>query len=263
MSNPRVAAKGQRTAGVLQPLLEAVKDAAMGHLVSRIATRAGEACTVWLAGRWWLVVGLLVFLCACGGCEQRVPEPQPIPAADVTPLRSASATSSSARRPTAPPRPARCVVQTGDKPARPAAPSGADPSCPPDPKPNYRLRKGKVRFLSAADLVVDVEIAERHEDRMRGLMYRTQMADAAGMLFVFKERRVQSFWMKNTCLPLDMLFIDHDGLIVGIEENVPTMNVSNYGVQCPSLYVLELNAGWTRRNSVRAGQRVAFEGLRP
>jgi len=125
------------------------------------------------------------------------------------------------------------------------------------------LRKGKVRFLSAADLVVDVEIAERHEDRMRGLMYRTQMADAAGMLFVFKERRVQSFWMKNTCLPLDMLFIDHDGLIVGIEENVPTMNVSNYGVQCPSLYVLELNAGWTRRNSVRAGQRVAFEGLRP
>jgi hypothetical protein len=96
---------------------------------------------------------------------------------------------------------------------------------------------------------------------MRGLMYRTSMADDRGMLFVFERRTVQRFWMKNTCIPLDMLFIDQDGLIVGIEENVPTLNTNSYQAGCPSLYVLEVNAGWCANNGVEPGQRVRLEGL--
>ncbi len=212
------------------------------------------------AGGWLIVLGALGFLCACGACEQRVPEPLPGPQPDHGSPASAPAASRSAPASSsvASLRPGRCVHPTPEKSARSAPPAGADPSCPPDPDPNRRLRKGKVRFLSSSDLAIEVEIAEQRADRMRGLMYRTQMADAAGMLFVFKERSVQSFWMRNTCLPLDMLFIDHDGLIVGIEENVPTMNDNSYSVSCPSSYVLEVNAGWTRRHRVRAGQRVAL-----
>jgi hypothetical protein len=117
-----------------------------------------------------------------------------------------------------------------------------------------------VRFVEA-DKSVSVEVAEKNEHRLRGLMYRTALADSEGMLFVFERRRVHQFWMRNTCLPLDMLFIDRDGLIVGIEENVPTLNDRSYRVPCPSLYVLEVNAGWTRRHGVTAGQRVELPGM--
>lgn len=96
---------------------------------------------------------------------------------------------------------------------------------------------------------------------MRGLMYRRQLAEEAGMLFVFEQRRPLSFWMKNTCLPLDMLFIDSDGVVVGIEENVPTMNQRTYGPNCPARMVLEVNAGWSRRNLVQAGDRLIVENL--
>jgi uncharacterized membrane protein (UPF0127 family) len=92
-------------------------------------------------------------------------------------------------------------------------------------------------------------------------MFRKSMPQGEGMLFTFARRKVQTFWMKNTCIALDMLFIDSDGLIVGIEENVPTMNTNTYSAGCESLYVLEVNAGWTRRQGVKSGQRVIFEGI--
>jgi uncharacterized membrane protein (UPF0127 family) len=155
-----------------------------------------------------------------------------------------------------------CVHASPEAPTRPAPPAGADPRCPPDPEAAPPvLRRARVRFVDAGDVVVDVEVAERDRDRMRGLMYRTALGEANGMLFVFEGRRTLRFWMRNTCLPLDMLFLDDDGLVVGIEENVPTMNDASYGVDCPSRYVLEVNAGWARRHGVRAGQHARLEGL--
>jgi uncharacterized protein len=62
------------------------------------------------------------------------------------------------------------------------------------------------------------------------------------------------FWMHNTCIPLDLMFIDEDGLVVGIVENAPTLNDESRGVGCPSVYVLEVNAGWARRHGVKAGK---------
>jgi uncharacterized membrane protein (UPF0127 family) len=87
------------------------------------------------------------------------------------------------------------------------------------------------------------------------------MPEDRGMIFTFEERQNHRFWMHNTCIPLDMLFIDGDGTIVGIEENTSTMDDSTFEVGCPSNYVLELNAGWTRKHGVKAGQKVKLEGI--
>jgi len=87
-------------------------------------------------------------------------------------------------------------------------------------------------------------------------MYRTSLADDRGMLFDLQTREDHKFWMHNTCIPLDLLYLDDDGLIVGIVENAPTLNDDPRGVDCPSRYVLEVNAGWSRRHGVKAGQFV-------
>jgi uncharacterized membrane protein (UPF0127 family) len=195
-------------------------------------------------------------------CERHVSEPDARSASpsavDSAPVAGSVAfavsASSTAEAPTAGGQPPRCIKQTPPQPSRPDPPPGFAPNCPDDPG-RPKLERAKVRFPSA-DTELDVELAITHQQRMRGLMYRKSMAQGEGMLFVFGQRRVHRFWMKNTCIALDMMFIDRDGLIVGIEENVPTMNETSYHVGCPSLYVLEANAGWARRHGVKAGQLV-------
>jgi uncharacterized membrane protein (UPF0127 family) len=113
-----------------------------------------------------------------------------------------------------------------------------------------------VTFPEAGAAAVDAEIVRSPHDTMRGLMYRTSLADDRGMLFDLGDKVDHSFWMRNTCIPLDLLYIDEDGLIVGIVENAPTLNDEPRSVGCPSLYVLEVNAGWSRRHGVEAGQFV-------
>jgi uncharacterized membrane protein (UPF0127 family) len=85
------------------------------------------------------------------------------------------------------------------------------------------------------------------------------MPDDAGMLFSWDDEQVRSFWMHNTCIPLDMLFIDADANIVGILEQVPTLNERSRMVPCPAAHVLELNAGWARAHGIEPGQRVKLE----
>jgi uncharacterized protein len=158
--------------------------------------------------------------------------------------------------------PGRCVFPTPDKPKRTLAHPGPDPNCPADPETPPNLRSGKVVFSEAKDKPqVAVEVAATTRERSRGLMFRTSMAEERGMIFVFKKPDVNQFWMRNTCIPLDMLFVDHDGVIVGIEENVPTMNDSTYSVPCPSSYVIEVNAGYCRRHGIVAGQKIELDGI--
>ncbi len=105
---------------------------------------------------------------------------------------------------------------------------------------------------------MDAEFVVSPHDTARGLMYRTSLAPDRGMLFDLGRRDDQKFWMHNTCIPLDLLYVDEDGLIVGIVENAPTLNDESRGVGCPSRFVLEVNAGWARRHGVRAGQHLTF-----
>jgi len=133
-------------------------------------------------------------------------------------------------------------------------------SCPADPTGPPELDWGAITFADAPGSPrIRIEFAESDPTRARGLMYRTALEQDQGMLFVFPDQEPRSFWMKNTCIPLDMLFVDRDGTIVGILENVPTLNLRSRGVACPAAYVLEVNAGWTREHGVFAGQHLQID----
>jgi uncharacterized membrane protein (UPF0127 family) len=196
--------------------------------------------------------GVLAFAC------QRTPEePAPAPAVDhsvppaATPLVPSVA---AADTPTVKRWGDRCVHETPKAPPAPVPP-GPDPACPADPENPPPLSTIALSFPEA-NVSVEVELARAEHERERGLMYRKKMADDHGMLFRMDGREDNTFWMKNTCIPLDMLFIEDDGLIVGIYENVPTMNLAPRSVGCPSSWVLEMNAGWARRHGVVAGQKM-------
>lgn len=104
-----------------------------------------------------------------------------------------------------------------------------------------------------------MEFADTMEQQAWGLMYRTQLGPNEGMLFRSSEERIRTFWMKNTCIPLDMLFVARDGTILGILEQVPVLNLEPRSVPCPAAYVLEVNAGYCREHGVKAGMRITVE----
>jgi uncharacterized membrane protein (UPF0127 family) len=117
-----------------------------------------------------------------------------------------------------------------------------------------------VRFVDAPGAPkVAVEIARTDAHRQRGLMYRTEMGTDAGMLFSWDAESPRAFWMRNTCIPLDMLFIAADRTILGILEQVPVLNDAARGIPCPAAHVLEVNAGYCRKHGIKAGMRVSFE----
>ena len=144
-------------------------------------------------------------------------------------------------------------------PPRATETESPDPSCPLDTT-DSDLPTGKVIFTDAKDETMTVEIAVSDADQERGLMGRGSMPADHGMIFVFQEAQNQRFWMHDTCIPLDMIFID-DATIVGLEENCRTMDDSVYEVGCPSNYVVEANQGYAREHGIKAGQRVSFEGI--
>lgn len=179
-----------------------------------------------------------------------------VSACDKSPAEPPPATTA-----TRPMKQARCVRETPDVPP-PQAPRGPDPRCPKDPASPPPTPMGKVRFPGATKAPeVDVELMVTDPHRERGLMYRREMAENHGMLFVFDEVKEHGFWMHNTCLPLDMLFVTEDGFVVGLLEEVPTMNDDMRSVPCRSKYVLELNAGFARKYGVRAGQTIQIDGV--
>lgn len=101
-----------------------------------------------------------------------------------------------------------------------------------------------------------VEIADDDEERARGLMFRESMADDHGMLFVFDEDAPQSFWMKNTFIPLDMLFIDRQGRIVRIAARTTPHSLDSISSGEPVTRVLELRGGEAKARGIQAGDHV-------
>jgi uncharacterized membrane protein (UPF0127 family) len=152
--------------------------------------------------------------------------------------------------------PGRCVQATPLAPP-PAVAAAPAPGCPADPEGGAgTLPTVRVAFPDASGVAVDAELVRSEHDTMRGLMYRKSLGAERGMLFDLSVRDDHKFWMHNTCIPLDLLYIDEDGLVVGIVENAPTLDDTSRGVGCPSRWVLEVNAGWSRRHGIKAGQRV-------
>lgn len=111
-----------------------------------------------------------------------------------------------------------------------------------------------------------VELADNPSERERGLMYRDQMAADAGMLFLFDRQEPQAFWMKNTRIPLDILYYDESWTLVAWSLNTPPCSL---GDQCPSYpsrkparYVLELNAGTIDKIGAQLGDKLVVKGLK-
>jgi uncharacterized protein len=106
-----------------------------------------------------------------------------------------------------------------------------------------------------------VEVAVTPDEHARGLMYRSHLDPDAGMLFVFEEPAVQRFWMKNTLIPLDMIFIAPDLRIAGIVANAAPETETERMVPARSQYVLEIAGGMSERLGIRAGETVELRGI--
>jgi uncharacterized membrane protein (UPF0127 family) len=109
--------------------------------------------------------------------------------------------------------------------------------------------------------VFQIELAVSPDQMAQGLMFRRQMAADAGMLFLHREARELSMWMKNTFLPLDMIFIAADGRITRIAQRTVPQSLTTISSEGPALAVLELNAGTAERLGIKPGDRVEHAGL--
>lgn len=113
------------------------------------------------------------------------------------------------------------------------------------------------------ELRVKVEIADTPAKRELGLQYRRELAEDRGMLFLFPSERELTFWMKNTPIPLDIIFIGQQRRIVGIVHQAVPFSTDSLSVSYPSRYVLEINGGLSRRHGIKAGDAVRFDGISP
>jgi uncharacterized membrane protein (UPF0127 family) len=109
----------------------------------------------------------------------------------------------------------------------------------------------------------DVEVAASDDERMKGLMFRRELASNEGMLFIFPDEKRNSFWMKNTLIPLDMVFISKDWKVVGIVKNAPPLTEEPRSVDTPSQYVLELLGGTSDRLGIGQGDGISASSVLP
>ncbi|MFZ5445292.1 MAG: DUF192 domain-containing protein [Myxococcota bacterium] len=127
-----------------------------------------------------------------------------------------------------------------------------------------KLPHGRVTLVDAfgGKHAVDAEIAATRDQRTRGLMWRTELPEGTGMLFIFDRDDYLSFWMKNTLIPLDMIFIRSDLVIAGIVERAEpkTLSPRTPGPNVQAKYVLEVPSGWASKIGLRAGLKVSIEG---
>jgi uncharacterized membrane protein (UPF0127 family) len=108
----------------------------------------------------------------------------------------------------------------------------------------------------------NIEIAESSEKRSRGLMYRENLDQNSGMLFIFDQEKEYSFWMKNTLIPLDIIWLNKDMEVVYIEENVQPCKKDpcrRYKPNKLAKYVLELNAGQTEKVGIKIGNKLILK----
>lgn len=103
-----------------------------------------------------------------------------------------------------------------------------------------------------------LEVADTPDKQAKGLMFVRELPRTEGMIFVYESERINSMWMKNTYIPLDMIFLDKDKKVVGILENVPPLTLDSRRVDRPSKFVIELNAGMAKEVGLQVGDLVKF-----
>lgn len=112
---------------------------------------------------------------------------------------------------------------------------------------------------------IDAELAITPIQQTKGLMFRKNMDKNKGMLFVFKYEAKQTFWMANTYIPLDIIWINKDKKIININQDTQPCNINSlcktYYSKEKVLYVLETNAGYTKENNIKIGNQVIFDTI--
>jgi uncharacterized protein len=141
----------------------------------------------------------------------------------------------------------------------PPPPSDSGPGKPaPPPAPTPKPTASVVLDSASGPQKVFVEIVRKQQEIRRGLMFREHMPQDQGMLFLMGHEKVHTFYMRNTLIPLDIIFITRDKTVAGVVENAVPLDETSRDVGKPSLYVLEVNGGWAKAHGVGAGSKVSF-----
>lgn len=133
--------------------------------------------------------------------------------------------------------------------------------CYAQPKPPPFAR-GKIKMNS---LIIDVELAKTLEEQRHGLMYRKdKLGDSKGMLFIYKEERPLTFWMKNTFIPLSIAFFDKNRILINTEDMKPVSSIMETNIDIsrslqPAMFALEMDQGWFKKHKIVSGQKFDFE----
>ena len=125
----------------------------------------------------------------------------------------------------------------------------------------FQKEKEIPKSILLGNAEVFVEIGDNTSEWEKGLMFRKSLGENSGMLFIFKDLQERSFWMKNTLIELDLIFIDEDLKIVNIQNAVPCEKeqCENYNSVFPAKYVLEVNSGFVEKNNILVGDVVEFK----
>jgi uncharacterized membrane protein (UPF0127 family) len=116
------------------------------------------------------------------------------------------------------------------------------------------------------DSAVNLEIANSSAERSKGLMNRESLCSSCGMLFIFPDSEYRAFWMKNTSIPLDIIFISEDREVINVEQadpepNTADENLTRYRSDAPARYVIEVNQGFAEEKGIREGTEVEFRSI--
>ena len=147
------------------------------------------------------------------------------------------------------------------QPSNKPVPITQTPPTNPQPGAYEFVKQGEVRFQTAKQdfiTAIDVELAQDESKRQLGLMYRDKLAENQGMLFVFEGDEDRSFWMKNTVLSLDIIFVNGKNQIVTIHKNTTPYSEQSYASTKPAQYVVEVNAGYTDKHKISVGDHITW-----
>lgn len=125
------------------------------------------------------------------------------------------------------------------------------------------VRNGQLSIVDAASgevkKQIEIEVKQDEMGRAEGMMWRKSMEESQGMLFIMERAEPQSFWMRNTYIPLDIIFISQDLKILNIRANAQPQTLSPQASQGDAKYVLEVVGGWCEKHGVKAGDQIAYE----
>lgn len=160
----------------------------------------------------------------------------------------------------------------GDNASSPASDNGVSNTTESIPSTSTNEQGGEPKFVKQGELKlldankkelkkIDIELATTEAKRAQGLMYRSYMGPDQGMLFIFDAQQPQAFWMENTKIPLDIIYIDKNMKIVSIAKNTVPFSRQSIPSKSPAQYVLELNAGYADAYKIKEGDYISYTTL--